>query len=208
MAISLPPMVLFATIPCACNLASLPSGFFRSTRYGANAPGQTTSIITTSNAEDFEEKFLASCEYDSSDFSGCGRTFTWMPVSFVNFFASARSRTWLPPTALSPTNVSFTPLNFALSFAALGTAGGAIAADCLATVGPALPTVAAASEAISASAPTSPAMARALRRFTSPRPFSIDPSTLAAEDLDSETRRTWRSSHGRVYPDRGYTEQP
>jgi len=86
-------MVLFWMIPFACSLACLASGFLRSTRYGANAPGQTTSIITTSKADDFEEKLRASCEYDSSDFSGCGRTLTWIPVSFVNRFASARSRT-------------------------------------------------------------------------------------------------------------------
>ena len=79
-------------IPCACCFASLPSFGFRSTRYGAKAPGHTTSIIATSNDDDFDEKTRASCEYDASDAAGCGTTFTLIPVSFVNCFASATSR--------------------------------------------------------------------------------------------------------------------
>ena len=83
----------FWTIPCACSLACLPSFGFRSTRYGAKAPGQTTSIIATSIDDDFDENARTSCEYDASDAAGCGTTFTLMPVSLVNRFASARSRT-------------------------------------------------------------------------------------------------------------------
>ena len=93
-----PSTVSLATIPAACSLACLPSFGFRSTRYGANAPGQTTSIIATSNEDDFDENARASCEYDASDAAGCGTTLTLMPVSFENRFASARSRTWPPPT--------------------------------------------------------------------------------------------------------------
>ena len=75
-----------------CCFASLPSFGFRSTRNGAKAPGQTTSIIATSNDDDFDENTRASCEYDASDAVGCGTTFTLIPVSFVNCFASATSR--------------------------------------------------------------------------------------------------------------------
>ena len=48
-------MVSFWMIPCACSLACLPSFGFRLTRYGAKAPGQTTSIIATSIEDDFCE---------------------------------------------------------------------------------------------------------------------------------------------------------
>ena len=82
----------------------MPSFGFRSTRYGAKAPGHTTSIIATSIESDLDEKALASCEYDASDAVGCGVTFTLMPVLAENFCASARSRVCPPPTE-SPTNV-------------------------------------------------------------------------------------------------------
>jgi hypothetical protein len=45
-----------------------------------------------------------------------------MPVSFVNRFASAVSRTWPLPTE-SPTNVIFWPPYFLLIAAAFGTFG-------------------------------------------------------------------------------------
>src|SRR5436190_2138959 len=82
--VTLPSTVSFLMIPCACCFACAPSFGFRSTRYGAKAPGQTTSIIATSNDEPFDANVLASCEYDASDADGCGMTFTLMPVSFVN----------------------------------------------------------------------------------------------------------------------------
>ena len=85
-------MVSFWTIPAAWSFDCLPSFGFRLTRYGANAPGHTTSIIATSIDEECVENALASCEYDASDAAGCGTTFTLMPVSFVNLVASARSR--------------------------------------------------------------------------------------------------------------------
>src|SRR3954452_6751274 len=103
MATSLPPMVSFWTIPAAWSLDCVPSFGFRLTRYGANAPGQTTSIIATSIDDDFAENARASCAYDWSDADGCGTTVTLIPVSFVNSVASAVSRTWPFPTE-SPTN--------------------------------------------------------------------------------------------------------
>ena len=101
-----------------------PSFGFRSTRNGANAPGQMASIIATSIDDDLDANALASCEYDASDAAGCGTTFTLMPVCWVNFFASARSRWWLPPTE-SPMNVIDCPPYLALIAAAFGTGGAA-----------------------------------------------------------------------------------
>src|SRR4026209_406068 len=113
-------------MPAACSFDCLPSFGFRSTRYGANAPGQTTSIIATSIDDDFDENARASCEYDASEAAECGTTLTLIPVSFVKRFASAMSRTWPLPTG-SPTRVLFCPPYFFLSAAALGTFGAAIA---------------------------------------------------------------------------------
>src|SRR5438128_2010725 len=114
-------------IPFAWSFACLPSFGFRSTRYGANAPGQTTSIIATSTDDDFCENALTSCEYDASEAAGCGTTFTLMPVSFVNRVASKRSRLCELPTE-SPMNVIFWPPYFAFNDLAFGTAGGLTAA--------------------------------------------------------------------------------
>src|SRR5256885_13419326 len=100
----------------------LPSFGFRLTRYGANAPGQTTSIIATSIDADFCENARTSCEYAWSEAAGCGTTLTLTPVSLVNRFASARSRTCPLPTE-SPTNVIFWPWYFFLIAAAFGTFG-------------------------------------------------------------------------------------
>ena len=47
-----------------CSFDCLPSFGFRLTRYGAKAPGQTTSIIATSIEDDFDENARASCAYD------------------------------------------------------------------------------------------------------------------------------------------------
>src|SRR5262245_11455956 len=112
-----------------CSLDCFPSFGFKLTRYGANAPGQTTSIIATSIDDDFDENARASCAYDWSDAAGCGTTVTLIPVSFVNRLASVVSRTWLSPTE-SPTNVIFWPPYFCLIAAAFGTfgAGTAVAA--------------------------------------------------------------------------------
>src|SRR5438876_12382660 len=84
MATSLPSTVSFWMIPRAWSFACAPSFAFRSTRYGAKAPGQTTSIIATSIDDDFDENARTSCEYDASEAAGCGTTFTLMPVSFEN----------------------------------------------------------------------------------------------------------------------------
>src|SRR4051812_20143121 len=131
-------------IPCACCFAALPSAGFRLTRYGANAPGQTTSSIITSIAEDFDEKFRANCEYEASEADGCGTSLTLMPVSCWNLATSFRSRLWLEPTAASPTNSIFWPLYLALIAAAFGTFGGAIAVDLAGTAFAARPGVPAA----------------------------------------------------------------
>ena len=93
-------------MPAACSFACLPSFGFRLTRYGANAPGHTTSIMATSIEDDFDENARASCEYDWSDAAGCGTTLTLMPVSCVKRLASLASRTWPLPTE-SPTKVIF-----------------------------------------------------------------------------------------------------
>ena len=55
-------MVSFLMIPCAWIFACEPSFGFRSTRNGANAPGQTTSIIATSIDDECVENARASCE--------------------------------------------------------------------------------------------------------------------------------------------------
>src|SRR5512134_3647565 len=124
MATSFPLIVLFLTMPAACVFASPPSAGFRSTRYCANAPGQTTSSITTSNADDFDENVRASCEYDADESTGCGTSFTLTPVSFWNCATSILSRVWLLPTGPSPRNVTVVPPYFALMAPAFGTFGG------------------------------------------------------------------------------------
>ena len=83
----------FWMIPAAWSFACFPSFGLRSTRNGASAPGQTTSIMATSIADECDENTLTSCEYDASEAVGCGTTFTLMPVSFEKRLASARSRT-------------------------------------------------------------------------------------------------------------------
>src|SRR4029453_5279321 len=97
-------MVSFCTMLWMWSLDCLPSFGFRLTRYGAKAPGQTTSIIATSIEDDFCENARTSCAYDWSDAAGCGTTVTLMPVSLVNRLASAVSRLFPSPTE-SPTNV-------------------------------------------------------------------------------------------------------
>src|SRR5215831_7632751 len=141
-----------------CNFACFPSFGFRLTRYGANAPGQTTSIIATSIDDDFDENARASCAYDWSDADGCGTTLTLIPVFLVNCLASAMSRTWPFPTE-SPTNVIFCPPYFLLIAAALGTFGAGTAAVAWARaddVVPAPPAVTMLSAAVSATAAISP----------------------------------------------------
>ena len=57
----------------------------RSTRYWAKAPGQTTSSITTSNADDLAENVRASCEYEadsSASYSQLARTFSAKSSAF------------------------------------------------------------------------------------------------------------------------------
>src|SRR3954452_16523884 len=122
MATRCPPTVSFARIPGACSLACEPSFGFRSSRYGANAPGHTTSIIATSNDDECDVNTRASCEYDASDAVGCGTTFTLMPVCCENFFARATSRVCPPPTE-SPMNVIDWPPYLDLIAPAFGTAG-------------------------------------------------------------------------------------
>src|SRR5262245_10863389 len=158
-----------------CSFDCFPSFGFRLTRYGANAPGQTTSIIATSIDDDFDENARASCAYDWSDADGCGTTFTLIPVSFVNRLASAVSRTWPLPTE-SPTNVIVCPPYFLLIAAALGTFGAGIDAAALcACAGLLLLAVATLRKAMSASTLTPPPRPSSLRCFTVPRPF-LDPS--------------------------------
>ena len=60
-------MVLLAMMPWACSLASLASRGFRLTRYCAKAPGQTTSSMTTSKADDLEEFHCPEIEWDWDD---------------------------------------------------------------------------------------------------------------------------------------------
>ena len=95
-------------MPAAWSFACWPSFGPRSTRYGAKAPGHTTSSIATSIDDDLDENARTSCEYDASDAAGCGTTFTLMPVSFVNRCASIRSRLCELPTE-SPTKVIVWP---------------------------------------------------------------------------------------------------
>ena len=158
----------FWTIPCEWSFACWPSFGFRSTRNGANAPGQTTSIIATSIDDEFVENALASCEYDASDAAGCGTTFTLMPVCFENFFASARSRACPPPTE-SPTNVIVCPPYFDLIDAAFGTDGAGVAAAETAFALPPVLFVAAAATLIETSRAkrASPATTTLARCFTS-----------------------------------------
>ena len=54
-------MVSFATMLFRWSFACLPSFGFRLTRYGAKAPGQTTSIIATSIEDDFDENARTRC---------------------------------------------------------------------------------------------------------------------------------------------------
>src|SRR5512132_4022996 len=158
-----------------CSFDCFPSFGFRSTRYGANAPGQTTSIIATSIDDDFDENARASCAYDWSDADGCGTTSTLIPVSFVNRVASAVSRT-LPFPTETPTNVIDCPPYFLLIAAALGTFGASIVAAALCgCVGLLLLAAATPMKAMSASAPTAPARPSNLRCFTSPTTFPVDP---------------------------------
>src|SRR5919201_5703001 len=168
MAISFPFTVSFWTIPAACFFACLPSAGFRFTRYGANAPGQTTSSIITSIDDECDEKFRASCEYAASDADGCGTSFTLMPVSFENRETSNRSRLWLDPTALSPMNVIFWPLYFFFSAAAPATFGGltAAAAVLLPAALLAPPAVGALRTTSTGNAPATPTKARTPRCFT------------------------------------------
>src|ERR1041384_4171060 len=104
MATSFPPMVSLETMLLMCSFACLPSFGFRLTRYGANAPGQTTSSIATSIEDDFDENARASCAYDWSEADGCGTTLTLMPVSREKRLASFVSRMGPFPTE-SPTHV-------------------------------------------------------------------------------------------------------
>src|SRR5213596_671586 len=170
MATSFPLIVSLATMLARCSFDCFPSFGFRLTRYGANAPGQTTSIIATSIDDDFAENARASCAYDWSDADGCGTTVTLIPVSFVNSVASAVSRTWPFPTE-SPTNVISCPPYFFLIAAALGTFGAFSAAVLCARAGLLLLAAATLRKAMSASAPTAPASPSNLRCFTLPRPF-------------------------------------
>ena len=171
-ATSLPLTVLFAMMPCAWSLACLASAGFRLTRYGANAPGQTTSSIITSKAEDFDEKVRASCAYAALESTGCGTSLTLMPVFLENWATSNWSRVWLLPTGPSPRNVIDCPPYFALMALAFGTGGGltAVAADGAAgtATGPALPAVATLNDVIRANAPVSPTTTSTARCFTSP----------------------------------------
>src|SRR5262245_15794428 len=178
MATRWPPTVSFATIPAAWIFDCAPSFGFRSTRYGAKAPGQTTSIIATSNDDECEENARASCEYDASEAVGCGTTFTLIPVCAENFFASARSR-WFPPPTESPMNVIDWPPYFFLIAAAPGTAGAgyfeALNVDtALTDAGACVPADATLSETISA-ATASPAKTSSERCFTTSRPFFEHP---------------------------------
>src|SRR5712691_7863681 len=99
-------MVSFGTLLERWSFDCLASFGFRLTRYGANAPGHTTSIIATSIDDDFDENARASCAYDWSEAAGCGTTLTLMPVSWVNRLARLVSRTCPFPTE-SPTKVIF-----------------------------------------------------------------------------------------------------
>ena len=97
-------------------------------KYGANAPGQMASIITTSKAEEFAENVRASCEYAASEATGWGTSLTLMPVSLENFATSSWSRVCDLPTGPSPRNVMLRPPYFALIAFAFGTFGGLMVA--------------------------------------------------------------------------------
>src|SRR6476659_6260612 len=94
----------------------------RSTRCGARAPGQTTSIMPQSMSDDWPWKVLCYCEKLSSLLVGRGTTWTSMPVSLVNCVARMVSISAPGPTA-SPQKTTFAPL-YCLASAALGTGGG------------------------------------------------------------------------------------
>ena len=177
MAISFPFTVSFWMIPAACFFAALPRAGFRLTRYGANAPGHTTSSIITSIDDECDEKFRAICEYAASDAAGCGTSFTLMPVSFLNRATSSRSRLWLEPTALSPMNVICWPPYFFFSAAAPATFGGftAAAMERFAGLLPAPPAAATLSETIRAKAPASPTNTSTPRCLTVSPPLSPNP---------------------------------
>src|SRR5436189_3732066 len=155
MATRWPLIVSFETIALIWSFDCLPSFGFRSTRYGANAAGQVTSIIATSIEDECVENALASCEYDWSDAAGCGVTLTLIPVSLLNRLASAVSRLFPSPTE-SPMKVMLCPPYFALIAFAFGTFGGLIAAVLFACVGLLL-AAATLRNAMSASTPTIPA---------------------------------------------------
>ncbi len=153
-------------IPCACNFACEPRAGFRSTRNGAKAPGQTTSSIATSIDDEWDENARASCAYAASEATGCGTTLTLMPVAVENLLASAMSRVWLDPTALSPMKVIVCPPYFFLIAGALGTAGGTIAAAEVSCAGLLVAAVAMLSETSKASKATAPASGTSTRGFT------------------------------------------
>src|SRR5688572_6022132 len=165
-------------IPAECFLASFLRIVFRLYRYGANAPVQTTSTITTSKAEEFDEKVLASWEYAALPSAGCGTSLTLIPVSLVNFFTRFTSRVCDLPTGPSPRNVMLRPPYFFLIAFAFGTFGGlmpcAVTSATAVAAGPAVPALPAAamdSEATRAKAPIEPAKASNERRFTVLTPF-------------------------------------
>ena len=89
MATSFPLIVLFLMMPAECARASRARTDLRSTRYCANAPGQVTSSIITSKADDLAENVRASCEYDADESAGCGTSLTLMPVSLENLATSS-----------------------------------------------------------------------------------------------------------------------
>src|SRR2546430_985527 len=164
-------MVSLVTIVLMCSLDCLPSFGFRSTRYGANAAGHTSSIIATSIEDECVENALASCEYDWSDAAGCGVTFTLMPVSLLNRLASAVSRLFPSPTE-SPMKGMLWPLYFALIALAFLTCGGLIVAAARLACDGLLLAAATLRKAMSASALTPPARTSSLPCFTPPTPFS------------------------------------
>src|SRR5262245_11319145 len=163
MATSLPAKVAPRMIPCEWSFASFESAGLRFVRYGANAPGHTTSSIITSTDDDFDEKSRASCAYESVDAWGWAMTLTLIPVSLVNRAASARSRLCVRPM-LSPMKVIDCPPYFALIAAAFATLGGLTAAAVLWLDVPAVP--AATISRARASAAASPTTASAARCFT------------------------------------------
>src|SRR2546423_4838394 len=170
-------MVSLVTIVLMCSFDCLPSFGFRSTRYGANAAGQTTSIIATSIEDECVENALASCAYDWSDAAGCGSTVTLIPVSLLNRVASAVSRLFPSPTE-SPTKVMLWPPYFALIAFAFLTCGGLIVAAARCTCARPLVAAAVLREAMRARAPTPPAGTSSLLCFTPPNSFLVDPPHL------------------------------